>query len=159
MPTLDPKGDYLHTVWNSSVYPLAKHLGIEIKLPPLQPRSRRAHEAAHWARRQGRFREYNDALFRAFFQRGEDIGDSAVLTRLASDMALDGDQLAEALDSNLYLENVLGDEREAKKLGLRGVPAFIANRRIVLTGVQSVDSLQQLVEQARSLSSNTARLN
>jgi predicted DsbA family dithiol-disulfide isomerase len=152
VPTLDPNGEYLHRVWGSSVYPLAENLGIDIKLPPVQPRSRRAHEAAHWARRHGKFREYNDALFRAFFQRGEDIGNTDVLVRLASDTGVDGDDLRAALDNDLCLENVLGDEREAKKLGLSGVPAFVANRKIALSGVQSVESLQKLVEHARSLS-------
>jgi predicted DsbA family dithiol-disulfide isomerase len=152
VPTLDPNGEYLHRVWGSSVYPLAENLGIDIKLPPVQPRSRRAHEAAHWARRHGKFREYNDALFRAFFQRGEDIGNTDVLVRLASDMGVDGDDLRAALDNDLSLENVLADEREAKKLGLSGVPAFVANRKIALSGVQSVESLQKLVEHARSLS-------
>ena len=152
VPTLDPNGDYLHRVWGSSVYPLADQLGVDIKLPPVQPRSRRAHQAAHWARRHGKFREYNDAVFRAFFQRGEDIGNTDVLTRLAADMALDGDNLREALDNDSHLENVLADEREAKKLGLRGVPAFIANRKIALSGVQSLENLQKLVEDARSQS-------
>ena len=151
VPTLDPNGDYLHRVWGSSVYPLAEHLGIDIKLPPAQPRSRRAHQAAHWARRHGKFREYNDALFRSFFRRGEDIGNNEVLTRLASDMALEGDDLREALENDLHLENVLADEWEAKKLGLSGVPAFIANRKIALSGVQPLESLQKLVEHARSL--------
>ena len=152
VPTLDPNGDYLQRVWASSVYPLAEQLGVNIKLPPVQPRSRRAHQAAHWARRHGKFREYNDAVFRAFFQRGEDIGNTDVLTRLASGMALDGDNLRETLDNDLHLENVLADEREAKKLGLSGVPAFVANRRIALSGVQSLGSLQKFVEHARSLS-------
>ena len=152
VPTLVPNADYLHRVWGSSVYPLARNLEVEIKLPPVQPRSRRAHEAAHWARRHGKFREYNDALFRAFFQRGEDIGNTDVLTRLAADMGLQGDNLRQALDNDLHLENVLADEREAKKLGLRGVPAFIANRKIALSGVQSLESLQKFVEHARSLS-------
>ena len=152
VPTLDPNGDYLHRVWGSSVYPLAEQLGIDIKLPPVQPRSRRAHQAAHWARRHGKFREYNDALFRAFFQRGEDIGNTDVLTRLGSDIGLQGDDLREALDKDVHLKNVLADEQETKKLGLRGVPAFVANRKIALSGVQSLESLQKFVEHARSLS-------
>jgi predicted DsbA family dithiol-disulfide isomerase len=151
VPTLDPNGDYLHNVWGSSVYPLAQQMGIDIKLPPVQPRSRRAHEAAQWARRHGKFREYNDALFRAFFQRGEDIGSTDVLTRLASEVALEGDDLRQALDNQLYLENVLADEREAKKLGLRGVPALVADRKIALSGVQSLENLEKFVEHARSL--------
>jgi predicted DsbA family dithiol-disulfide isomerase len=152
VPTLDPKGDYLHRVWGSSVYPLAESLGVDIKLPPVQPRSRRAHEAAHWARRHGKFDAYNDALFRAFFQRGEDIGNIEVLTRLASDMGLEGKELRQALDNDLHVENVLADEREARKLRLSGVPAYVANRRIALTGVQPLKSLQEFVQHARTLS-------
>jgi len=67
-------------------------------------------------------------------------------------MGLDGNDLRAALENGLYLENVLADEREAKKLGLSGVPAFVAKRKIALSGVQSVESLQKLAEHARSLS-------
>jgi predicted DsbA family dithiol-disulfide isomerase len=75
VPTLDPRGEYLQTAWKNSVYPLAERLGVTMKLPPLQPRSRIAHEAAHWARSEGRFDDYHAEVFRAFFERGEDIGD------------------------------------------------------------------------------------
>jgi len=137
-------------VWGSSVYPLAERLNIRIKLPSLQPRSRRAHEAAHWAKHQGTFSEYNEALFRAFFERGEDISNVDVLSRLASDLGLDGNSLQQALDKDEYLESVLADEREAKKLGISGVPAFVANRKAALSGVQSVENLKKLIERARS---------
>ncbi len=73
VPTLDPNGEYLHRVWNSSVYPMAENLGMTMKLPPVQPRSRLAHGAAQWARSEGRFEEMNAEIFRAFFERGEDI--------------------------------------------------------------------------------------
>jgi predicted DsbA family dithiol-disulfide isomerase len=32
------------------------------------------------------------------------------------------------------------------------VPAFVANRKIALSGVQSLESLEKFVEEARSLS-------
>ena len=137
-------------MWSSSVYPLAERLNIRIKLPPVQPRSRRAHEAAHWAKHQGRFSEYNEALFRAFFERGEDISNVDVLSRLASDLGLDGNSLQQALDKDEDLESVLADEREARKLGISGVPAFVANREAALSGVQSVENLKKLIERARS---------
>lgn len=47
IPTLDPDGDYLHRVWNASVYPMAQSLGMTLRLPtrpasqPQGPRSRR----------------------------------------------------------------------------------------------------------------------
>jgi predicted DsbA family dithiol-disulfide isomerase len=153
-PALDPGGDYLRRVWRDSVYPLAERLGVTMRLPPLQPRSRPAHEAAHWARTRGRFDDYNAAVFRAFFERGEDIGAPSVLTSLASALGLDGDALARALKSREFEGGVLEDEREAERLGVGGVPAFVANRRAALSGVQAAESLGRLVERVRALPHN-----
>lgn len=151
MPTLDPGGEYLTRAWESSVYPLAERLGMTMRLPPVQPRSRLAHEAAHWARTQDHFNEYNAALFRAFFERGEDIGQVEVLTKLAGELRLDEAALQAALASGEFAPSVLADEREAAALGVSGVPAMVANRRVALSGVQSLASLQALVDRARAL--------
>ena len=93
--------------------------------------------------------EYNDAVFRPFFERGEDIGRAEVLTALASALALDSEALGRALDTHEYLDRVVADEQEAAKLGIRGVPAFVANRRLSLSGVQTIEDLTSLVEHAR----------
>ena len=120
-----------------------------MNLPPVQPRSRMAHEAAQWARTQGKFDDYNRALFRAFFERGEDIGNIEVLKSLASNLSLDANSLEAALKQHIFLENVLHDEREAEMLGMSGVPAFVANREVATTGVQSLETLQKLMARAR----------
>ncbi|MBA2564102.1 MAG: DsbA family protein [Gemmatimonadetes bacterium] len=151
VPTLDPKGEYLRRAWEGSVYPLAARLGITMRLPPVQPRSRLAHEAAHWARGQGRFEDYNAALFRAFFERGEDIGATGVLTSLAEESGLESAPLRRALETRALEASVLDDEREAEALAVRGVPAFVADRRAALSGVQPVEQLKKLVERARAL--------
>lgn len=149
VPTLDPKGDYLQRAWSTSVYPMAERLGITMKLPPIQPRTRLAHEAAHWSRSQGRFDNYHAEIFRAFFERGEDIGDRDVLVSLALELGLDGGSLRQALIDREFEKTVLEDEREASALGIAGVPAFIANRRAALSGVQPVENLKQLVDRVR----------
>lgn len=151
VPTLDPGGEYLRRVWHSSVYPLAERLGVTMRLPPAQPRSRRAHEAAHWARTLGRFDGYNAAVFRAFFERGEDIGKTDVLLKLAADLGLDSSALRAALDAREFEAGVMLDEREAAELGVGGVPAFVVDRRVALSGVQTFESLRELVDRARSL--------
>lgn len=148
VPARDPAGEYLTRVWRDSVYPLAEQLGITMRLPPIQPRSRRAHEAAKWAQTQNQLGAYNEALFRAFFERGEDIGEIDVLVRLARDLNLDDSLLRTALDTKQFEPDVLFDENEAATLGLHSVPAFIANRRFALTGVQPVTALEELVNRA-----------
>jgi predicted DsbA family dithiol-disulfide isomerase len=151
VPTLDPKGEYLRNAWTNGVYPLAAKLGIPIKLPPLQARSRLAHEAAHWARSHGRFDEYHAEVFRSFFERGEDIGDINVLIALAAKLGMDPESLRNALADHQFLPSVLQDEREAELVGVSGVPAFIAARRIALTGVHPSENLKTLISRARSL--------
>jgi predicted DsbA family dithiol-disulfide isomerase len=149
VPTLDPDGEYLHRVWGSSVYPMAERLGMTLRLPPVQPRSRHAHEAAHWSRTQGQFDDYNAAVFRAFFERGEDIGKIDVLAKLAEDLALGGESLRNALEAGEFEQSVLADQRAAQALGVRGVPAFVANRTAALSGVQTVEGLCELVGHVR----------
>lgn len=122
-----------------------------MRLPPVQPRSRRAHEAAKWAGSQGRLEDYNRALFQALFERGEDIGRIDVLTTLASALGMHSSALAHALEAQQFEPDVLADENLAATLGLGGVPAFVANRSVAITGVQPLSELQRLIRHARGL--------
>jgi predicted DsbA family dithiol-disulfide isomerase len=149
VPSLDPQGEYLQNAWRNSVYPLAERLGITMKLPPVQPRSRLSHEAAHWARTQGRFDDYHAEVFRSFFERGEDISQIDTLTALAGKLGLNGKSLRGVLETHEFEESVLDDEREAQRLGISGVPAFVVDRKLALSGVQPVENLHQLVDRAQ----------
>lgn len=128
VPTLDPDGEYLHTVWNRSVYPMAERLGMRIKLPSVQPRSRNAFQAVAFARDAGRFDAMHLALFRGFFEQGRDIGDSAELLSLAAECRLDRDALQAALEDGRYVQQVLQDERQAQVLDITGVPLMLVRR-------------------------------
>ena len=151
VPVPDAQGEYLQTVWRESVYPLAARLGMPMRLPPVKPRSRLAHQAAHWARAEGRFDEMNAAVFRAYFERGEDIGRAEVLAALAAGLGLDAERLRAALESREFEPAVLDDELEARDLGVGAVPAFVAGRRAALSGVQTAENLRRLVAHARAL--------
>ncbi len=86
----------------------------------------------------------NGSIFRAFFERGEDIGSPAILQKLASELGMDGECLQHSLERNDFGGDVLGDEEMAARIGISGVPAFISGRNY-LVGVQSADSLEHLV--------------
>lgn len=124
-PTLDPNGVYLHDIWSRAVYPLARERGMTLRLPPLQPRSRKALEAAEFARAQGHFDAMHNALFRAFFEEGRDIGSVDILLEIGAEQGLDVATLAQALARGHYTETVLADEALAKRLGVQGVPMML----------------------------------
>ncbi len=106
VPTLDPDGEYLHRVWNASVYPMARSLGMTLRLPPVQPRSRKALEAAEFARDNGRYDTMPTALFKAFFEEGWDLADTEVLLNVAASVGLDREELRTALEEGRYTEKV-----------------------------------------------------
>lgn len=128
VPALDPDGEYLHRVWNLCVYPLAETRGMALKLPPVQPRSRKAFEATECARGQAPAAPMQRAIFHAFFEEGRDIGTIEVLVDIGSKLGLDAERLQSALASNLYTARVVEDEALAQRLDIAVVPTLLMRR-------------------------------
>jgi len=124
-PTLDPGGEYLRNTWQRSVYPLARERRMTLKLPPVQPRSRKAMEAAMFAQAQDRFDAMHEAIFSAFFEHGRDIGDVEVLVDLGESVGLLKDDLRRALYDQRYTAEVEEDEQLAYAFGISGVPMML----------------------------------
>jgi predicted DsbA family dithiol-disulfide isomerase len=143
VPTLDPESAYLDDVWARAVKPMAEERGIEIRRPPVQPRSREALETAEFARENGAFGRVHAKLFEAFFREGRDLGDRDVLADVAESAGLAGDELREALREDRYTEKVLQDQVEARELGVSGVPAlFVAPPDVPLEDARVVEGAQ-----------------
>ena len=150
-PTLDPNAEYLHRVWNQSVYPMAQERGMVLKLPPVQPRSRKAHEAAEFARQAGRLDAMNNALFKAFFEDGRDLADIEVLLDIGQSVGLDAGELREALTSGRYEQRVIEDQQLARQIGISGVPALIvtAGAQVYLvSGAQPYEAVKNVIARA-----------
>jgi predicted DsbA family dithiol-disulfide isomerase len=157
VPTLDPNGEYLHRVWNSSVYPMASQRGLALKLPPVQPRSRRAMELAELARGKGKFDDAHQALFRAFFEDGRDLDDLDVLVDIGAAIGLDAAEIRAALEEGTYREQVLGHQRQAAQLGIQAVPTMLVRRENepqgkweAISGAQPYEAVRAAVERART---------
>jgi predicted DsbA family dithiol-disulfide isomerase len=97
---------------------------MTLRLPPVQPRSRKALEAAEYARGEGRFDEMHETLFRAFFEDGKDIGREEVLLEFGASVGLDLEGLRVALEEGRYTEKVLADEELARRIGVCSVPTM-----------------------------------
>src|SRR6476619_688448 len=111
-------------VWSDSVYPMAKERGVTLRLPPVQPRSRKALEAAEFARDRGCFEAMHHALFRAFFEDGLNLNNLDVLLSIATSIGLDREALRTALETGQYTERVINDQALARKLNISGVTAL-----------------------------------
>jgi predicted DsbA family dithiol-disulfide isomerase len=127
-PLPDPDSDELHASWESAVYPLALERGLLMRMPPVQPRSRKAFETAFFARESDRFDLVHRAIFKAYFEDGIDIGDTDALLDIAATCGIDPELLEESLLDDEFTEAVLEDEDFATKLGVTGVPFVVLSR-------------------------------
>jgi len=131
----------------------AAQAGIRMKRRALLPNSRPSLEAAEFAREAGRFEALHRALFRAYFEEGEDIGDEEVLAHLAGECDLDAGALVAALRERRYEKLVDEKVRWAYGQNLGGVPAFIFCPRgsreedgFVVLGAQEYDVFKDVAQ-------------
>lgn len=143
-PTLRPEGEYLQRAWNQSVLPLARRMGVTIRLPAVspQPYTRLAWEGYRFAQEHGRGDAYNHRVLEGFFVDGLDIGQIDVLTRLAGEIGLDEGAFQLALESGRHAHaHRQALQRVGSMEGISGVPAFVIGDQI-LVGMQSKEALQ-----------------
>ncbi len=100
---------------------------------PLRANTLRAHRLIHWVQQRGVADELVERLFVAQFQRGEHVGDIALLAEIAAGCGYDAEAVASYLRSNEDEELVRTRERQIRAMGVRMVPTFIlpGNRTIV----------------------------
>jgi predicted DsbA family dithiol-disulfide isomerase len=123
---------------------------------PYRPRthtynSRLAQEVAKWAETKAGGDAVHDALFKAYFVDGQNIGDSAVLVDVARSVGLPADEAAEALRERRYRTAVDADWAKSREYGVTGVPTFVSGGRGVV-GAQPYEVLVQLVDQGNAMS-------
>lgn len=85
-----------------------------------------------------------ETLFGAHFLEGEDIADRSTLIRLLPDLdpaRLDAGEGEAEVDEDLAL---------AGQIGITGVPFFVADMRVAVSGAQPAEVLGQLITQATS---------
>jgi len=107
-----------------------------------------AHRFAHLAKQNGLGDEAEEALFKAYFTEGKNIGDHETLAELGESIGLDKDEVAHTLKGNKYAINVNQDIAQAQQLGVRGVPFFVMDMKYVVSGAQPVDAFAQTIEKA-----------
>ena len=88
-----------------------------------------------------------DALFHAYFGEKKELADKALLQEIGVSCGLEESEVKALLDSDLYQDEVLLDEREAARYGIHAVPFFVIGKQ-GLSGAYPVEAMEQMLREA-----------
>ena len=89
-----------------------------------------------------------ERLFKAYFVDGEFIGDVDVLVAIASECGLDADATRAVLSERATLDQIAAQDVNVRQQGITGVPYFIFNQKVALSGAQPPDVLLDAMEKS-----------
>ena len=132
----------------------AEAAGVAMAAPEFVPWTRKAHELAEFAGGQGRRDELVQALFRAHFVGGRDIGRIDVLAEIAAEAGLDGAETRTALGVDRWAGAVTEARAQALGRGVEGVPVLTFGGRR-LAGLRSPGEIRRWTEAAVAMAART----
>lgn len=94
--------------------------------------------------------DMSDAVTRAHFEEGRDIGQLSVLLDVAEEVGLNREDTEQKLRAGAGSDQVEADLRFAKEAGISGVPFFVFNDRYALSGAQPVEVFVQTLQKISS---------
>lgn len=115
---------------------------------PLRLNTLQAHRLLHWAQQRGDAEPLVERLFVGSFQRGENLGDTAVLRHIAEECGYPGAEVAAHLASDADRQTVLDREREVHAMGINMVPTYIVGGREVIVGAEDPSILANAMRRA-----------
>lgn len=77
-----------------------------------------------------------EALFRAYFSEGRDVGDADVLADVAASAGMDRDRVKAFLAGTEGIEEVRLEIDLGRRAGTQGVPTFVLNGQPLFSGAQ-----------------------
>jgi predicted DsbA family dithiol-disulfide isomerase len=166
-PDLPPQGiprkSYLQAKFGggsraAEIYARVKAVGADVGIAfdfdriEIQPNTLAAHRLIAWAQEREDASVTSDLverLFQAYFVQGRAIGEPAELAQIASEAGLEVSAAKAMLASAEGLAAVSAEDREARNVGINGVPFFIFNGTTALSGAHDPETLLEAIGKAR----------
>lgn len=109
----------------------------------------KAHQLLHFAGEHGKQTALKLELFEAYFMHTKNVDDTQVLLDAARHVGLPQDEAAAAVGSERYRNAVRESEQEWINHGISAVPAFILDRKYLVSGARDVAFFVQLLNQLK----------
>jgi predicted DsbA family dithiol-disulfide isomerase len=89
-----------------------------------------------------------EALFKAYFVDGKFIGDIDVLIEIAERCGMDGANVRATLNDAFALDRVANADASVRAQGVNGVPFFVFNQKLALSGAQPPETMFDAMTQS-----------
>jgi predicted DsbA family dithiol-disulfide isomerase len=139
-----------------AVYGRVSAVGREVGIPfafdriARQPNTLAAHSLIELAEARGAQDAVVEALFRAYFLDGVDLTVRDNLVTLASGAGLDRTEVEAWLDDSNARDLAAAEDQRAREIGIEGVPYFVFNGRVAVSGAHPADALLEAMKQAEA---------
>jgi predicted DsbA family dithiol-disulfide isomerase len=107
-----------------------------------------AHRFSHYALKQGKQIEAEEKLFSAYFTEGKNIADHQTLAEIGASIGLEAKDILQKLSTDANKDEVNNDLALARQFGITGVPFFVFNRKMAISGAQDVQVFLQTLQKA-----------
>jgi len=115
---------------------------------PRTPNTLDSHRLVRWAADQPPGQTpMVEALFDAYFTRGQDVGDAEVLARVAAEAGYDTPGARELLAGDEGRAAVTNEDLRARSAGITGVPCFILDGKVAVPGAVEPDVFLRVFEE------------
>jgi len=108
------------------------------------------HRVLHLGRAQGFQHRLLEAIYRAYFAGAEPVFEADTLAAVAATAGLDPADVKQTLAGDDFADEVREDERQARELGISGVPFFVFDGRLAVSGAQPAATFSEVLGQAMS---------
>lgn len=128
-----------------------RSVGLELNIDGItrQPNTLGAHQLIAFAQRDGADGStIKERLLQAYFIENRFIGDTEELVVIAAEAGLDAQAARAFLADPAARDAVAQADAEARRMGISGVPFFIFNRKVAVSGAQDPAALLQAMQQA-----------
>ena len=162
-PNLPPLGvkreDYLHDKYdikstNYRAYDDLYDIGLSVNINfnfntiPYTSDTFDTHRLVHFASDEGKAEIALESLFQSYFIEGRNIGDTNELLTIAKKIGIDDHAFAHHLKSNNGINDILASNTKAHSLGLSGMPSFVFNKKLIISGAQEPNILARMIDAA-----------
>ena len=125
----------------------AEQVGLTLHFDDItvQPNSTKMHELIYASKETALTDDLIEALFKAFFIDGRDLSRKENIRQIARDVGMSDEVIHNTVESDNYAGQVSEDLKESHRLGISGVPFYVINAEIGLSGAQPPEMIAKTI--------------